>query len=138
MRGHTDRRHARLNGAPPRLFNHCNEHQSPAYDHLVMHDAVKPLRCDVASVIRVSVFGDVDEATAPDLRAVLQDVCGRSPDRLEVDLGGATFFSRAGLIEVVSAGQGLAGKLILLNADPAVRKLIDILGLDADPVQAGS
>ena len=84
------------------------------------------------------MFGDVDEATAPDLRAVLQDVSAWRPDLLEIDLGGATFFSRAGLMEVVAAGHGLAGKVTLLNANPAVVKLIGILGIHSDAVEAAS
>ena len=125
------------------LFNRCNERPAPAYAQPVMHDAVRPLRCDVANaslhrVIRVTVFGDVDDATAPDLRAVLQDVGARNPDLLEIDLGGATFFSRAGLMEVIAAGHGLAGKVALLNANPAVVKLIGILGVDSDAVQLAS
>ena len=46
--------------------------------------------------------------------------------------------SRAGLMEVMAAGRGLIGKVALVNANPAIVKLIGILGIDSDAIQLAS
>ena len=81
-------------------------------------------------VLRVEVIGDLDEDTAPMLRDVLTQAALQSPGRLEVDVGRATFFARAGLVELVAAQQLIDERIVLLNASKTVHRLLRVLGVE--------
>jgi anti-anti-sigma factor len=91
----------------------------------VVADASRPL------IVRLRVTGDIDEASAVTLFRALRYAL-RDTDRLvEVDLGGVTFFSSAGIDALVAARRTGGDRLTLLNVGRAVRRLLEILDLAA-------
>lgn len=80
----------------------------------------------------VEVAGDLDVQSAPHLRAVLDEVCRLQPVRIEVDLGGITFFSCAGVRELLDTRRHCAADLAIVRPAPAVRRVMDTLGLGWD------
>ena len=81
----------------------------------------------------VQVRGEVDLATAPLLRAVLDTVVGRRPGRVEVDLSGATFVDAHALAALTAVRRRLAGRratLVLRDPSPAVVRLLELSGTE--------
>ena len=81
----------------------------------------------------VQVRGDVDIATAPLLRAVLDTVVGRRPATVEVDLSGATFMDAHALATLIAVRRRLANRhasLVLRDPSPAVVRLLELSGPD--------
>jgi anti-sigma B factor antagonist len=80
----------------------------------------------------VRVFGEIDAATAPDLRERLQDLqLGRHP-QVVVDLLGVTFLDSTALGILVGASKHLqreGGELHLVIVEPKVRRVFEITGL---------
>jgi anti-sigma B factor antagonist len=77
----------------------------------------------------VVVRGDVDVATAPLLRAVLDTVVARRPNRVEVDLSGATFLDAQALTTLAAVRRRLAGRhaqLVLRDPSPAALRLLEL------------
>jgi anti-sigma B factor antagonist len=77
--------------------------------------------------------GDLDVSNADSLRQVLDGLLERAPQTLVVDLAGLGFADRAGLTVLVAARTRLAAQghqLILVNAQPVVRRLLAVTGLD--------
>jgi anti-sigma B factor antagonist len=77
--------------------------------------------------------GELDVSNVDSLRQVLDGVLERAPQTLVVDLAGLSFADRAGLSFFVAARTRLAAQghqLILLNAQPVVRRLLAVTGLD--------
>jgi anti-sigma B factor antagonist len=77
----------------------------------------------------VVVRGEVDIATAPLLRAVLDTVVGRRPSRVEVDLSGATFLDAHALTTLAAVRRRLAsrhGVLVLRDPSPAAVRLLEL------------
>ncbi len=88
-------------------------------------------------VIVVSVAGELDLATAPQLRAYLVDKTASRPAHLVLDLGGVTFMASAGirlLIEAHSGSDGIHGELHLtgVTTNPRVRRVLQLTGLLAE------
>jgi anti-sigma B factor antagonist len=80
----------------------------------------------------VEVRGEVDIATAPLLRAVLDTVVGRRPNRVEVDLSGTTFLDAHALSTLTAVRRRLAGRharLVLRDPSPVVVRLLELTGL---------
>jgi anti-sigma B factor antagonist len=82
--------------------------------------------------VLVTVVGEIDIATAPQLRAQLTGLAGTG-QRVIVDLGQVRFSDAAGLgVLAGAAGQAAAsgGSLLLAAARPQLRRLLAITGLD--------
>ncbi len=82
-----------------------------------------------AGVRRVEVVGDVDQVGAAVLRDVLDKTVAEQPDRIEVDLAGATFFCCAGVAALLAARNASGGRVVLVGAAEPVRKVLTILNL---------
>lgn len=81
----------------------------------------------------VSVRGEVDMETAPDLRALLLSAAQRSTGPLLVDLSAVSYMdsSGAGTLVLVKRELEKAGrKLVLINPQPRVRGVFEIANLD--------
>jgi anti-sigma B factor antagonist len=81
----------------------------------------------------VQVRGEVDIATAPLLRAVLDTVVGRRPTRVEVDLSGATFMDAHALTTLTAVRRRLAGRhtrLVLRDPRAVVVRLLELSGTE--------
>jgi anti-sigma B factor antagonist len=77
----------------------------------------------------VVVSGDVDIATAPLLRAVLDAVVARRPNRVEIDLSGATFLDAHALTTLAAVRRRLGGRraqLVLRDPSPAALRLLEL------------
>ncbi len=80
----------------------------------------------------VEVRGEVDLATAPLLRAVLDTVVARRPGRVEVDLSGTTFLDAHALSTLAAVRSRLAGRhvrLLLRDPSPVVVRLLEVAGM---------
>jgi anti-anti-sigma factor len=82
---------------------------------------------------RVAVIGELDLATAPELRERLLGVLhDYNPDLLEVDLGGVTFLSCAGigaLVGVRNAAVQAGRQMRVTHPQPFVRRILELTGL---------
>jgi anti-sigma B factor antagonist len=81
----------------------------------------------------VQVRGEVDVATAPLLRAVLDTVIARRPTRVEVDLSGATFMDAQALSTLAGVRRRLASRyatLVLRGPSPVVVRLLELSGTE--------
>ena len=76
----------------------------------------------------ITVAGELDLATAPELRAVLDGVNGT--DTVTVDLDTTTFVDSQGLATLTAAKQHLEGRLRIVNARDNVRRVFEITNLD--------
>ncbi len=79
----------------------------------------------------VTVFGELDAATAPRLRTALQGAIDR-PGDVEVDLRGCGYVDSSGIAILAWAAWRLKDhdrKLILLGAGDRVRKILDLTGI---------
>ncbi len=77
----------------------------------------------------VVVQGEVDIATAPLLRAVLDTVLARRPARVEVDLSGATFLDAHALTALSAVRRRLANRhcaLVLRDPSPPALRLLEL------------
>jgi anti-sigma B factor antagonist len=81
----------------------------------------------------LSVVGELDVATAPDLRARLEEIIDRvSPGPVVVDLLDVTFIDSTALGVLISAlkrSQKAAGEFRLVVAEPRILKIFEITGL---------
>jgi anti-anti-sigma factor len=68
------------------------------------------------TVLRMSVAGEIDQASAPQLRAALAEAAAGRPALLELDLADVTFCSSAGLAELCAARDRLDGRLVVTGA----------------------
>jgi anti-sigma B factor antagonist len=89
----------------------------------------------------VVVRGEVDMATSPLLRAVLDTVIGRRPTRVEVDLSGATFLDAHALTTLAAVRRRLASRgavLVLRDPSPAALRLLELTRMrTAFEIEAG-
>lgn len=90
----------------------------------------------------VAVRGELDLASADQLRAELDRVSEAQPDLLVVDLSGTTFVDSSGLGAIAGGLRSQrrhGGALRVVGVSPPVRKVFEISGLagllvDDDPV----
>lgn len=79
----------------------------------------------------IALTGRLDTATAPQLDQVLNRVLAKPGlGRLVFDLGGLEYLSSAGIRCFVRARKALeptGGKVALINPQPAVKKVLDIV-----------
>jgi anti-sigma B factor antagonist len=87
---------------------------------------------DEPGYVLVTVAGEIDIATVPQLRAQLAELTGSGPP-LVVDLGGVRFIDASGLGALAAAARSAAGSgagLHVVSAGDRVRRLFAITGLD--------
>jgi anti-sigma B factor antagonist len=82
----------------------------------------------------VSVVGELDVATAPDLRLRLDDAIDRAlQNAVVVDLLAVTFIDSTALGVLISGlkrSQGAGGELRIVVAEPRILKIFEITGLN--------
>jgi anti-sigma B factor antagonist len=80
----------------------------------------------------ITVAGELDVATAPDLMESLREILEESPQRLVIDLDQVTFLDSTGLGVLVSAHQRMsarAGGLVFVCHSRSSLKVMQITGL---------
>ncbi|MGI8983333.1 MAG: STAS domain-containing protein [Acidimicrobiales bacterium] len=80
----------------------------------------------------VRLFGELDMATAPQLRDELARLAANGATRVTVDLGGLGFIDSTGLTVLISGLKRLraqGGELALRGPTPGTRKVLEITGL---------
>ncbi len=85
-------------------------------------------------VIRVN--GEVDYGNVDKMRTAIEEAIAISPSGLVVDLSGTTYVDSAGIAAIIAAYQQLRranGKLALVITDKNVRRILDLVRLDALP-----
>jgi anti-anti-sigma factor len=83
----------------------------------------------------VRVVGELDAATATELRDVLNSAIGDGASEVQVDLGHVRFMDSSGLAVIVDAHRRLiatGGRVQVCAASAVVGKVIDIAGLTPD------
>jgi anti-sigma B factor antagonist len=92
------------------------------------------VRTESADGLRtVSVVGELDQGTAPELRGVLTEALGASPASVLVDLSDCNFIDSTGLSLLVEAKRRLAGeerRFGVCCPDADVRRLLELTGID--------
>lgn len=81
----------------------------------------------------VSVRGDVDVATSPQLRAELQSAIDGGAEEVVVDVSEMDFIDSAGLGVLIGAlkrAREANARLVLRGVQPSPRKVLGITGLD--------
>jgi len=86
----------------------------------------------VGRVAVVSVWGDVDALTAPDLAAAIQAGVRQAPDALIVDLSNVQFLASAGMGVLIASGSDLGPSVRFgVVADgPSTRRPLALIGVD--------
>lgn len=82
----------------------------------------------------VNVSGELDQATAPELREQLEGAIGNHDAAVLVDLGGCEFIDSTGLSLLVETQRRLAeGErgFGVCNARPEVTRMLELTGIDA-------
>ena len=77
----------------------------------------------------VAVRGEIDLFTAPELKSALSEAIESGHTRIVVDLTDTTFLDSTALGVLLASAQRLAargGRLELMNASPAVRRVLDM------------
>jgi len=88
---------------------------------------------DIAGWCVVSVFGEVDVATAPELKERLTGLVGEGRVKLVLDLSGVDFLDSTGLGMIVSAlkrARTHGGDLRIVCTESRITRLFEITGLD--------
>jgi anti-anti-sigma factor len=82
---------------------------------------------------RLILTGEIDADSAPRLEQAILDRFERGATALRLDLSGVTFMDSSGLRVVIAtteAARGRGGDLVLVEPTPAVRRLIEVSGLE--------
>jgi anti-sigma B factor antagonist len=84
---------------------------------------------DVGSLI--SVQGEIDMATAPQLRDMLEQVIEAGSQRIVLDCRALTFLDSSGIGVLVAARNRLGddGEIVLDSPPPHVRKVLELTGV---------
>ena len=95
----------------------------------------KPFRCDVArdgDDVRITLEGELDLATSPQVEAVLREPCDHGVARRVLDLSGLTFMDSSGLRVVLvadAAGRRDGPALVVVKGPPSVQRVFEITGV---------
>jgi anti-sigma B factor antagonist len=87
----------------------------------------------VGQECRLSLRGEVDLATAPDLERALQEAESQAPQRILLDLSALRFIDSTGLHVLCAAyvrAEDNARSLVLEGASTHIRNLLGMVGLD--------
>jgi len=81
--------------------------------------------------ITITVRGEIDMATAPDLRTALDDAIESGASRIVLDCRALEFLDSSGIGVLVAARKrlGEAGELVIDSPPAHVRKVLDITGV---------
>src|SRR5919198_1320126 len=83
--------------------------------------------------VRVTLTGEVDCATAPEVREAINDVlCRRNPSTIYVDIAGITLLDSTGIGTLVVAhriARDLCVELVVVNPNRFVARLFGVLGV---------
>jgi anti-sigma B factor antagonist len=92
------------------------------------------VRSESADDLRtVSVMGELDQGTAPELRGVLAEAVGEAPASVLVDLSDCNFIDSTGLSLLVEAKRRLTDedrRFGVCCPDADVRRLLELTGID--------
>jgi anti-anti-sigma factor len=80
----------------------------------------------------LTLRGELDMASASELKAALVRVCEEKPRVLTLDLRGLTFIDSTGLQAIIAASQEcekLAAEFRLIPGPPAIQRVFEIVGL---------
>lgn len=78
----------------------------------------------------VSIGGEIDMSTTPELREILTRVASAGHDDVVLDLTDVTFLGSAGAVMLLGAASTLARRpMVLVAVDPAVRRPLQLLGV---------
>jgi anti-sigma B factor antagonist len=80
------------------------------------------------------VAGEIDMATAPELRAAIDTALEAAPQELWIDLAATEFMDSTGLHALIDAGSRLRTRncrLAVVCPDGSVRRLLEVTGADA-------
>ena len=92
------------------------------------------VRSESADDLRtVSVMGELDQGTAPELRGVLAEAVGEVPASVLVDLSDCNFIDSTGLSLLVEAKRRLTDedrRFGVCCPDADVRRLLELTGID--------
>ena len=87
----------------------------------------------------VAVRGEIDVATSPQLRNDLNTLVARGARHITLDFSGVSFVDSSGLGVLVGAYKRLRededGSVRIVGAQPSVRKVFEITGLEAALLQ---
>jgi anti-sigma B factor antagonist len=84
------------------------------------------------SAATISVRGDLDLASAPELSAACKKAIEQSPETLRIDLGDLTFLDSSGISVLVQAQRDLetqGGVLVLHRVGDRTRRVLEVAGL---------
>ena len=95
--------------------------------------AAEPLGPETENGALLSVSGELDLATAPQLRAAVGDLMGQGFRHVEVDLDHCTFIDSSGMGALLWAAHRLhaaGGDLVAVHAHGATMRALEISGVD--------
>jgi anti-sigma B factor antagonist len=96
-----------------------------------MTEAIRVEVTTSGPVTIVSVFGEIDIATAPTLRAATDTAIAQGPPHVIMDLGGVEFIDSSGLAVVTGTAQQLgAGSVAVVVHRAHIRRVFAISGVD--------
>lgn len=88
---------------------------------------------EIAGWTVVSLYGELDVATSPELRELLVRLVGDGAERLVLDLEGVDFLDSTGLGTIISVLKRVrthGGDLRLVSTQARITRLFEITGLD--------
>ena len=90
-------------------------------------ELVRGASCEDAIAVR----GEIDMATAPQLRTMLDEVIDAGANSIVLDCRGLEFLDSSGIGVLVAARKrlGAGGELVIESAPPHVRKVLEITGV---------
>jgi anti-sigma B factor antagonist len=86
-----------------------------------------------SDAIVLSLTGEVDLYTCPELKTELLRVIDEGAKVVVVDLSGTTFIDSTGLAVLIRGAERLRtsdGRLTVVVVDPSLRKIFEVTGLD--------
>lgn len=96
------------------------------------HLTVKQTRTDADAVLVLT--GEIDMATAGDLRTATDQSLRNAPERIVLDFSGVTFCDSQGLSTLISLHRDVSAagsRLVLTNVGDFMARLLEITGLRA-------
>jgi anti-anti-sigma factor len=84
------------------------------------------IRARLGRSIEIRPSGELDIATAPDLRRVIDALAEHDVDQLIIDAGGITFMDAAGLTPLIEASHAM--KVIVRTPSRPVQRLLELTG----------
>lgn len=82
----------------------------------------------------ISLQGEIDAHTGPELERTLADLLESSPTSVEIDMSGVTFMDSSGLRVVLALtrrARGQGGDIVLVAPTSVVSRLVEVSGLQA-------